>query len=215
MRKFLKYELDRYLRGRSSEILEEMPLMRAENQAYIHYRKGSVIMMALRDRLGEKRLNASLNRLMERFRYQTDPYPTTLDLVAALGAEANEQERQFLASLFEEITLYDLKAKSVEAQSLDSGKTKVTFTVDAKRFTADGKGVETEGELSEYIDVVIFNADPEDLTAENTVLYQNKHLIQTGQNVIEIEVEGEPKYAGIDPFVKLVDRDSADNVIKF
>ena len=53
MRKFLKYELDRYLSGRSGEVVEEMPLALVENQPYIHYRKGSVVMYALKDYLGE------------------------------------------------------------------------------------------------------------------------------------------------------------------
>ncbi|HET8819530.1 MAG TPA: ABC transporter permease subunit, partial [Xanthomonadaceae bacterium] len=39
MRKFLKYELDRYLSGRGGESVEELPLYRVENQQYIHYRK--------------------------------------------------------------------------------------------------------------------------------------------------------------------------------
>src|SRR5690606_8322327 len=40
MRRFMKYELDRYLSGRGSELVEEQPLMRVENQSYIHYSKG-------------------------------------------------------------------------------------------------------------------------------------------------------------------------------
>jgi len=44
MRKFLKYELDRYLHDRSGEVVEEMPLALNENQPYIHYRKGSIVM---------------------------------------------------------------------------------------------------------------------------------------------------------------------------
>ena len=42
IRRFLKYELDRYLRSRGGEVLEELPLSRVENQAYIHYQKGSL-----------------------------------------------------------------------------------------------------------------------------------------------------------------------------
>lgn len=38
------YELDNYLRSRGGEVLEELPLNRVENQGYIHYRKGSVVM---------------------------------------------------------------------------------------------------------------------------------------------------------------------------
>ena len=54
MRRFLKYELDNYLRNRGGELVEEMPLYLVENQPYIHYRKGSVIMYALKDYLGEE-----------------------------------------------------------------------------------------------------------------------------------------------------------------
>lgn len=214
LRKFLKYELDRYLRGRTSEFLEEMPLMRAENQAYIHYRKGSVAMMSIKDRLGEEKLNGVLKDLLTEFKYSSSPYPTTLDLVSRLKAVSNDEEKAFIASLFEDITLYDLKADKVEVATQESGEHQVTFTVQAKRFTADGKGVESKAELNEYIDVVMFSEDPEDLTKKDTVLYQKKHLITDGENVIKIDLKSLPKYAGIDPFVKLVDRDSADNVIK-
>ena len=44
IRRFLKYELDSYLSNRKSEAVEELPLMRVENQGYIHYRKGSLAM---------------------------------------------------------------------------------------------------------------------------------------------------------------------------
>ena len=43
IRKFLKYELDTYLRGRGGETIEELPLERVENQPYIHYQKGSLV----------------------------------------------------------------------------------------------------------------------------------------------------------------------------
>ena len=41
IRKFLKTELDTYLRSRGAERIEEEPLDRVENQQYIHYSKGS------------------------------------------------------------------------------------------------------------------------------------------------------------------------------
>jgi ABC-2 type transport system permease protein len=44
MRRFLKYELDRYLRSRGGEVVEELPLARVENQQYIHYQKGSLVL---------------------------------------------------------------------------------------------------------------------------------------------------------------------------
>src|SRR5690606_29936745 len=37
IRRFLKFELDRYLRARGTERIEELPLLRVEDQPYIHY----------------------------------------------------------------------------------------------------------------------------------------------------------------------------------
>ena len=39
MQKFLEYEMDGYLRGRSTEFEAERPLMKSEHQGYIHYQK--------------------------------------------------------------------------------------------------------------------------------------------------------------------------------
>lgn len=64
IRRFLKYELDNYLRSRGSERIEELPLDRVENQPYIHYRKGAVVMYLLQNRFGEDRVNAMLRTLI-------------------------------------------------------------------------------------------------------------------------------------------------------
>jgi aminopeptidase N len=65
MQKFLRYELDRYLRDRGGELVAEMPLSQVENQQYIHYRKGSVVMYALRDLIGEDKVNAALAKFLK------------------------------------------------------------------------------------------------------------------------------------------------------
>jgi aminopeptidase N len=70
MRRFLKYELDNYLRSRGGEQEEEMPLMRVENQGYIHYRKGSLVMYALKDYLGEEAVNRALRELIKNHAYR-------------------------------------------------------------------------------------------------------------------------------------------------
>ena len=77
MRRFLKYELDAYLRGRGGELIEELPLLFVENQPYIHYRKGSLIMYALKDYIGEPVLNAALKRYVEAVKFQQPPYTSS------------------------------------------------------------------------------------------------------------------------------------------
>ena len=53
MRRFLKYELDRYLQGRGTEQKQEQPLLRADGAAYVHYQKGALTLYALQDAIGE------------------------------------------------------------------------------------------------------------------------------------------------------------------
>ncbi|NQY35969.1 MAG: ABC transporter permease [Alteromonadaceae bacterium] len=216
IRKFLKYELDRYLRGRSVELLEEMPLMRSENQQYIHYRKGSVVMMSLKDRLGEQRLNAALKAFLNKFKYQSTPYPTTLDLMAYINQDTDEQEKMFISNLFEHISIYDLKTSDVKITEVDGQDDyfDITLTIEAALNRADGQGQETEVEFTDLVDIGLFNDDPENLDAKDFVLYLEKHQIKTGTNEIKIRVKGRPEYAGVDPFVKLVDKDGADNIYR-
>lgn len=214
LRKFLTYELDRYLRGRSAERIEEMPLLRAENQQYIHYQKGSIVMMALENKLGEERLNLALRGLLNEFQYREDLYPTTLDLVRYLNADANADEQAYIKDLFEQITIYDLRAKEVVKEEQEDGKVKVTLTVSAQQFSADGKGQETEQPFDKEVEIALFSEDPNNFAAENKVIYQGLHAIKSGETVIELIVDETPSFAGIDPFVRFIDRDTGNNIIK-
>ena len=85
-RKFLKYELDSYLRSRGGEAAAEQPLEKVEDQGYIHYRKGSLVMYRLAaDEIGEevKPPTGRSARSSVKYAFKGAPYPTALDLVAA------------------------------------------------------------------------------------------------------------------------------------
>ena len=62
---------------------------------------------------------------------------------------------------------------------------------------------------------VYFSDDPENLLAEDFVIYSQKHQIVTGTNIIELKVKEKPLFAGVDPYVKLVDKDNVNNLAKF
>lgn len=214
LRRILTTELDKYFQGRSNEPLEELPLMRVENQAYIHYRKGAVAMMSLVDLIGEDRMNKALSNFLNKYKFSESGYPTTVDLQAFIARDASEAELKFIQGIFEQINLYDLKAKSVAVQEIGDNQFEVKLVIDAHIVKADGQGVETEFPLSEMIDIGLFTDDPNDISAEKSPLYLQKHRIISGENIITLIVDKQPTFAGIDPFVKLIDRDSADNIIK-
>ncbi len=212
LRKFLTYELDTYLRGRAAESIEEMPLLRSEHQQYIHYKKGSVIMAAVKDVLGEEKLNKTLAAFLAKYKYQSTPYPTSLDLLQYIVQDTDTQQKDYITSLFENIGIYDLKTTNVVAAERDDGQFDLTITLDAKLNFANGEGAETEQELSQMIDIGLFSEDPNKIENKEQVLYLQKHALVSGKNTIVLTVKEKPNFVGVDPFVKLIDRDSKDNI---
>ena len=87
MQRFLRYELDRYLLGRSTEQKKELPLARVENQDYIHYRKGSLVMYALDDYIGEDKVNRAHPRVPRRVGVQG---PAVLDHDASCSPQIRD-----------------------------------------------------------------------------------------------------------------------------
>lgn len=215
IRRFLKFELDQYLRGRKADVLDEQPLIRVENQGHIHYRKGSLAMYLLQHRLGEDAVNRALARLIERYRFKGAPYPRSLDLVAELRKEAKTPEQQALITdLFEKITIYDLKAKEAVSKRLADGRWSTRITIEAGKFTADGKGKETPAELAENIEVGLFTARPGQGAFEKAdVLSMQRRSIRSGSQVVDVITAKKPLFAGIDPYNFYIDRDSDDNLV--
>ncbi len=214
LRKFLKYELDRYLRGRTEEQVEEQPLLRAEGQGYIHYRKGSIVMMAIKDRIGAARVDTNLKAFLQEFQYKQTPYPTTLDLMRHLTAGVSPEDKTFIEQQFNQITLYDLRLLELNKTELPDGRLQLDLTIQAARLSADGKGVETEQPLDEAIDIGAFSADPDEFAADNQLLYLEKHRLKSGKQQVRVVVPKGTTYIGVDPLIKLIDRDAADNIRK-
>ncbi|MCY1645858.1 M1 family metallopeptidase [Caulobacter sp. SL161] len=215
IRKFLKFELDSYLRARGGDVIDEQPLYKVENQPYIYYRKGSLVMYRLQDQIGEEAVNRALRKLIADFAFKGAPYPTTLDFMAALRAEAPADKQALITDLFEKITLYDLKTKSAAVKKRADGKFDVTVVVDAQKKYADGKGKETVAALNETMEIGLFTAKPGDkgFVAKNVVLYQRRP-IRSGENTFTFTVDKAPTFAGIDPYNTVIDRNSDDNTVK-
>jgi ABC-2 type transport system permease protein len=215
MRRFLKYELDRYLRQRGGEVLEELPLARVENQGYIHYQKGSLAMYWLKEVVGEDKVNRALANLLKQFAFKAAPYPNTTDFLKLLRAEVGPEHNTLISDLFEKITLWDVKADKASSSKRPDGKFEVRFEVEAKKLYADGKGKETEAPLDEAFDIGVFDAEPGKLGySAKSVLLLERQRIKSGQQSITVVVDKAPVFVGIDPFNKRIDRNSADNLTR-
>jgi ABC-2 type transport system permease protein len=215
VRQFLKIELDSYLSARGSEVVEELPLVRVENQGYVHYNKGALVMYFLRNEIGETAVNRALQRLIESYAFKAAPYPSSADFVAMLREEAGPEHQNLITDLFERITLYDVKTTQAVRKRLPDGRWEVTLTIDAKKLYADGQGKETEAPLSEAFEIGVFTLKPEDrkFGREHVLAMERRPLVSGAQTVTLVLPDGpEPAFAGIDPYIKRIDRNADDNV---
>ena len=214
IRRFLKFELDNYLNARGSEAIEELPLIRVEDQGYIHYRKGAVVMYLLQDRLGEDRMNTVFAKLLNQYRFKSQPYASSLDLLSGMKSLARTSEEQALiVDLFEKITIYDLKAENAVSKKNARGQWTTSFTVMAEKFYADGMGEESKAKLSDNIDIGAFTQRPGDSAfAKANVLKIERQAIGSGKQEITVITDKKPSFVGIDPYNKYIDRNGDDNV---
>ena len=212
MRRFLKYELDSYLSQRGGELIEELPLLRVENQGYIHYRKGSLVMYALRDYVGEEALNAALRRYVEAVRFQEPPYTYSREFLSFVREAVPPELDYIIEDLFETITLYDNRLVDATYEPAPGGGYVVRLEVEAKKYRADGQGVETEIPVDDWIDLAVFGTRAPGASPEGKLLALEKRRIDDGRATFELVVDEEPRRAGIDPFTKLIDRNPDNNV---
>jgi aminopeptidase N len=214
LRKFLKWSLDRYLRSRGGEERDELPLERVEDQDYIHYWKGAVVMYRLKDTVGEDVVDRSLRRLLAQYAFKPAPYPSSKDFVKILREEAGPKYDSIITDLFERITLYDLKAVHATAARRADGRYDVALQVEAHKFYADGKGRETEAPMKEAVNIGLFLAEPGKAGfGSSKVLYYARQPIVTGRQTLHLVTSAPPKFAGIDPYNIWIDRNSEDNLV--
>lgn len=215
MKKFLKYEMDRYLRGRASERKKEMPMITMEGQQYIHYNKGSVVMYALKDYIGEDSLNFAMRKYIKAAAYRDNPYTTSLEFVEFIKKATPDSLKHVITDMFEKITLYENRVLVANYKKTQDGKYSVKFKIEAKKFVADSLGNEIEIPVNDWIDIGIFTkAKDKNGNPIDKELYFTKKKIDKTNMEFEISVDELPVEAGIDPYNKLIDRHPDDNLKK-
>ena len=206
MRRFLRYDLERYLIGRATENHRELPLAQNEDQGYIHYRKGSLAMFLLQDLVGEDKINGVLHELLVRYAFHAAPYPNVTALTEALRKVTPPDLAYLLDDLFESIVLYENRATLATASKRADGRYEVTLTAGAGKVRAGELGDEKEVALKDMIE---FGVDDKD----GNPLLRERRLVERKELTVTMVVAARPGKAGIDPDNKLIDRKPSDNLI--
>jgi len=206
MRRFLRYDLERYLMGRATERSKELPLAQNENQAYIHHHKGGLAMYLLQDLLGEDVVDGVLAALLAEHAFKGAPYPDVTALVKRLRAVAPPDKAYLIDDLFERIVLYENRADAASAVRRPDGKYVVTLRASAAKVRAGEAGEEQPVALADYIEFGVDDGDGNPLARE-------RRRVTTRDQTLTFVVDGRPARAGIDPDNKLIDRKPTDNML--
>lgn len=210
MKKFLKYEMDGYLVGRSTEFEAERPLMKTEQQGYIHYQKGSVVMYYLKEMISEDKVNEALRCLLDTFAYKQPPYATSLSAIRAFKKVTPDSLQYLIDDLFENITLFS--NRTIEAQYKKKGdQFEVTMKTTSEKFRADSLGKGKEIPMSDFIDIGVF-AEPTSKKNMGKPLIMKLLKLTNKENVFTFITSEKPFQAGIDPYNYLIDRVPDDNL---
>lgn len=205
--RFLRHELDQYLRGRTMERRGEMPLALVENQQYVHYNKGALAMYALRDYAGEAAVNGALRAFLDEVRDASGPYPTSLDLLEHLYAATPDSLHGLVEDLFETVTFWDLAAVRAVGTELPGGRFRVDLTVRGTKSRAGPLGEVERVPMDDLVEIGVFGSDP------NEPIWLGKVRLGEGERTFRLTVGERPLRAGVDPLHKLIDRDLSDNVV--
>lgn len=197
----LRDNLNTYLQNRNKS---DVPLLEA-SESHLVYQKGSLVLFALQDYLGEDGVNRILAKFLKD-RAKVPPYPSSEDLVAALRQATPEKYQYLITDLFETVTLYNNEAESATVKKRPDGKYDVMLKLSAAKVRSDNNGNETPAEMNnEEIDVGIYNA-------AGKLIYLKKHPFKHGETELTITVDQPPQTAGIDPLHKLIDKVPDDNI---
>ncbi len=197
-RQLLTYELDLYLAGRTAETGVEPPLTAVENQSYLYYRKGILVMGSIRDLLGEPAVNAALRSLV---REQGGPAhsPTCADLLRHLRAAATPEQSMLIDQWMNDVVLYDFQLNTARARRLPNGRYEVRMRVSASKDSRD-----RPLRFRESIDIGVFGDD-------ERLLSLAKYALHDGDQEIVVIVDKQPRNAVVDPYVNRMDRNRFDN----
>ncbi len=207
LQRFLAFMRRSYLTPRSRA---DVPLLRA-NDPFLGYRKGPFAMYALREYVGQDRVDLAWRRVREQHASHEPPFATSLDLYRELREVTPDSLHTLLGDLLERNTFWELTTERATAEPTSDGEWRVSLEVEAQKVVVDTMGAETDMPMDDLVEIGVYA--PEEAGEMGELLYLGMHRIRSGPQTITITVPRRPARAGIDPRHLLIDAQPNDNVV--
>jgi len=217
MQQFLKEELDSYLRSRANESKFEKTLLDNDNQAYVWYQKGGLILYGLQDLIGEKTLNNAFKAYTEAARFRPEaPFTTTIEWYDYMKKATPDDLQYYLEDSFEKITLYSNKVTKATYKKVAGNTYEVTLEVESIKNYFDGNGkLLATGEKTNMLEIAVFDTDTKNdqgMTVKSPLVLEMV-WVKPGTSTFTYTTKKMPIKAGIDPYNKMIDRVPDDNLM--
>jgi len=187
-----------------------VPLLQAVEWFHA-YRKGPFAMFALREYVGEARVNGALRTMMEKYGAGQPPLPTSLDLYRELRAVTPREQQGLLHDLFAANTYWELETKRATVEPAEGGAWRVSLDVVARKVVVDEVGHLTEVPMDEPVELGVYaSAEGE---GQGEPLHLRMTRVRSGEQRLTVTVPERPARAGIDPRHLLIDVNPEDNTV--
>jgi ABC-2 type transport system permease protein len=209
-RQLRKYTQRRYFSGRAYARTAEVGVIDADHERYLTYGKGPVVFTALKELLGEQKLNTAFKQLIESHQYTLSA--TTNDLLSALLDIADDSQKGLIQDWLTKVIEYDIAINNAVVSELPDGLYEVVIDVKALRLSTDKDGKVSEVGIDEPIKIALYNMHPERINTD-AITIESQLVNQTYSTIILI-AEDKPSYVIIDPNYTRLDKNLTDNLEK-
>jgi aminopeptidase N len=202
----------RYFTGRSYASTPEQPLYLEQGEGYMLYGKSYIVMMALKELIGETRLNGVLRKLAERHKDETDPTVTAPDFLEELYRATPEEHHSLIDDWFKKIVIYNLSVTGAEYEQRPDGSFDITLTIEAEKLESVD-GIESPVPMNEPVPIALYSEHPSRASGDQILLLHSAE-IRSGRQQITLNVNTPPRYASIDPYGTRPDPVRRDNTVQ-
>ncbi len=202
----------RYFRSRTFEKGIEPPLYFSDGQDYLSYGKSYVVLLAMKELIGEENVNSAIRTLTDRHRAEVEPTLTITELLEEFYKRSPKKHHALIDDWLKKVITYDLKINNTSYKKLSNGQFEITLDISAKRYEQNDQGAAIAIDINEPIQIGLFKKHPRTITPQDEILYLKVHQVNKEKMTFKIIVNEKPEYIGIDPFGTRLDSDRVDNL---
>lgn len=211
LRKLLNREMQTYFTNRNRSDGPEEALARLEEQSFIAYTKGAIVMNALRDLLGETQFNEVIRNFIACYAYPR-PSGTAADFVELLKAAAPDSLHPRIDDWMYRIPVYDTRVEEVHCRQLPDGRYEIQARIWVGKSVLQADGQLQDQAFTEPITVGFFQQHPDQLGKTDQPVHLQAYPLHAGENELQVVLDQRPGFIAIDPYLHLPDKNTVDNV---